>query len=77
MRMATDLEKRLRLLRQQVYGKEIVSRGETAKSTSDHTDIIYLYQDLTKIGLLATLAIGIQIILFILTKNHILNLNFF
>ena len=78
----SDLEKRLRLLRQQVYGTDKKqAKSEDRQLTTDSYSIIsdtsYLYQDLLKIGMLATCAIGMQIILFILTKNHILNLNFF
>lgn len=88
----SDLEKRLKLLRQQVYGREdrqssAISfqtkqkksndRRLTTDSYSVSSDITYLYQDLSKIGILTSLAIGIQIALFILTKNHILNLNLF
>lgn len=95
----SDLEKRLKLLRQQVYGKaqdnRSVVRGEKSHISAlsalvvsavepvegphptSHTDVSYLYQDLLKIGIFASVAIGVQIILFILSKNHILNLNFF
>jgi len=92
----SDLEKRLRLLRTQVYGKEQSSAhsyqlsderssltDKTNKSddrrltTESYSDITYLYQDLLKIGIFSTLALGLQIILFILTKNHILNINLF
>ena len=79
----SDLEKRLRLLRHQVYGKTY-SLSETNHSTqtpisgtSLKTDIPYLYQDLLKIGIFASIAIGIQAVLFILLKNHILNINLF
>lgn len=94
LKKQSDLEKRLRLLRQQVYGKEkldvrseklessnltsnIPPQGPTSHISSPTSDITYLYQDLFKIGILASLAIGVQVILFMLTKNHILNLNFF
>lgn len=91
----SDLEKRLSLLRQQVYGKETVSSIKyqevskkatdikSARATTYHlpptnsaSDTTYLYQDLFKISILASCAIGAQLILFILTKNHILNINF-
>lgn len=86
----SDLEKRLKLLRQQVSGKNefktqnlefkikdktnINYQSKISNSTSDTT---YLYQDLTKIALLSSFALGTQIILFFLIKNHILNLNLF
>lgn len=95
----SDLEKRLQILRRQVYGraedkkrdvrnakveKEIGSESRkiplqhpTSNFESFRTDISYLHQDLLKILLFSSLAIGIQVILFILSKNHILNLNFF
>lgn len=96
----SDLEKRLKLLRQQMYGKENRELSAISYQLSDknkrsehryqpkadglktesypaNSDITYLYQDLSKIGILAFFTIGVQIILFILTKNHILNLNFF
>lgn len=84
----SDLEKRLKLLRQQVYGRgpenserlRKPDRSETGtpiSSESFRTDISYLYHDLSKIGIFATLAIGAQIILFILMKNHIVDLNKF
>ena len=78
----SDLEKRLQLLRRQVYGKENVSgiryqvSGEKETSVVTHnTDISYLHQDLFKILTLSSLAIGVQLILFILLKNHVLNLS--
>jgi len=96
----SDLEKRLKLLRQQIYGKaeekriekdvKLENEGENNKSqiplqysasnlpnpTSIQTDISYLYHDLVKIGLLASLALGIQLILFFLMKNQIIHLKF-
>lgn len=86
VRMARDLDSRLRLLRQQLYGKssdnQIIRKSDDQMIRNSDTltfrsDITYLYQDLFKITYLAVLAIGIQVILFILTKNRILNLNFF
>jgi len=83
----SDIEKRLQLLRQQVYGKESEKlrmtqlkpanqkAGESAVE-SFRSDTAYLHQDLFKILILSSLAIGIQLILFILTRNHILNLFF-
>lgn len=89
----SDLEKRLRLLRQQVYGKDQSStisyqssdkkqersddRRLTTESYFATSDVSYLYQDLLKILILSSLAIGAQVIIFILSKNHILNINFF
>lgn len=85
----SDLEKRLSLLRQQVHGKQEfriqnsdfrfknASATNHQPPTTNRSDITYLYQDLAKIGILAGLALGFQLILFFLTKNHILNLKFF
>lgn len=91
----SDLEKRLRLLRQQVYGKHVeATTTQTTSTPSSYnfqakktesridfqiasTDINYLYQDLLKIFTLASLALAIQIVLFFLLKQSILNFNFF
>lgn len=104
----SDLEKRLRLLRQQVYGKNSeefrstqnigvsehqtaskskrltyrhtdisISSGFPSRSESFQSDLTYLYQDLKKISILASVALGAQIISFILLKNHLLNLKLF
>lgn len=77
-RKKSDLEKRLKILRQQISGKEKVSGIQYHVSSEKiNTDITYLSNDLTKILILSSLAIGMQLILFFLLKNHILNLNFF
>jgi len=86
----TDLEKRLKILRQQVYGRadqELRTRsyelGESkvtanlGPSSTNHFDITYLRYDLLKISLLTSLAFGIQLIFFYLLQNNILRLNFF
>lgn len=87
--MVKDLEKRLQLLRRQVYGGQQVSGIRYQVSRDEETSVIthntkyiiqntdthYLHQDLLKILILASLAIGAQVILFILSQNHILNLN--
>ena len=78
----SDLEKRLRLLHQQVYGKqafrvqssefrvkEKISTNYQLPTTNLSTDITYLHQDLVKILTLSGLAIGIQVILFFLLKG--------
>ena len=82
----TDIEKRLSLLRNQLYGKvplqknkysgNLVSSSLQNRSTTITSDAAYLYQDLLKIGIFASLALGIQIVLFFLIKNHVLNLKF-
>lgn len=91
----SDLEKRLQLLRRQVYGKEENKKssvyGLPSTEIAKHSilqphqttaevgisDITYLHQDLLKILIFASCAIGGQAILFFLLKNHILNINFF
>lgn len=97
----SDLEKRLALLRRQVYGKGSESRyisksvgqsiNESETPTHRYTDTpnrrttetltssdtTYLRQDLLKIAALSSIAIGAQVILFFLSKNHILRLNLF
>ncbi len=101
----SDLEKRLKLLRQQVYGsRESVAsskyhpnthttnyqvreasqlpalrlsstqtRGEP--TTNLPNDVTYLRADLMKISILAGTALGLQIILYFLIKNNLLNIN--
>ncbi|MBI2337799.1 hypothetical protein HYU95_01315 [Candidatus Daviesbacteria bacterium] len=85
----SDLEKRLQLLRRQVYGQESVASSKYYVAREDKknsltssfqlpaTDISYLHQDLLKILIFSLFAIGAQVILFFLSKNHILNLNLF
>ncbi len=98
-KQTSDIEKRLRLLRQQVYGKSSedtenlvypkvrisdsqisdapIYRHTDSQSHSEsfRTDITYLHQDLLKISLLASLALGAQIILFYLSQNNFLRIN--
>lgn len=78
----SDLEKRLKILHNQVYGKNqftVNSSQFTAKDkvSANLADVTYLRQDLLKILLLSALAIGAQIILYFLLQKHLLNLNFF
>jgi hypothetical protein len=78
---SSDLEKRLKLLRTQVHGKEqfrFESNSTSSSPASDHlSDMVYLKNDLLKIGIFSTLALGFQIILFLFFKHSILNLKFF
>ncbi len=91
----SDLEKRLQLIRRQVYGKEsesqriLESKNQSTifpydssrfaehnsrshpKTTTN--DITYLHQDLLKILIFSSTAVGIQLVLFFLTKNGLLN----
>ncbi len=77
----SDLEKRLKILHQQVYGKSQLSHLPNTQTSSSPTliksDLAFLYQDLLKIGIFASSAIGFQIILFFLIRNHVLNLKLF
>ena len=59
----SDLEKRLKILHRQVYGKSF-SVSETQNQRNAETpssDISYLYQDLMKIFIFASIACGIMI----------------
>lgn len=78
----SDLEKRLSLLRQQVHGKQQYSAPKAESSVTPNTltpssDVSYLYEDISKIGILSGIALGFQVILFFLIKSHVLNLKFF
>lgn len=77
----SDLEKRLKLLRTQVYGRQTLRADDLKISTSSNpfvqSDIVFLRQDLLKISILSGIAILTQGILFYLARNNILNLNFF
>lgn len=67
---ASELEKRLKILENQLYGKKLDVRSEKLDLSSNiqhptsSSDVTYLKQDLTKIAVLAGLAIGIQLILY-------------
>ncbi len=55
----SDLEKRLQILRRQVYGKQefkIQNAPQTASASYD--DIAYLHKDFLKILLFSSIAIG-------------------
>lgn len=88
----SDLEKRLQLLRRQVYGgnkdqssainyqlpdKKQEGSNDQQPAVEKHlnSDLTYLHQDLLKILIFASLAIGTQIILFILYQSHLLTLS--
>ena len=98
----SDLEKRLQLLRRQVYGKTPDRSDEIRKSENQKidepegltlrytdtpihrtsnapisSDLTYLQHDLVRILIFASVAIGAQIVLFILSQKHILNIKFF
>lgn len=79
----SDLEKRLKLLHNQVYGKSqfaVNSKQFSAKDKvymNSSSDITYLRQDLLKIVTLSAGAIAIQIVLYFSLQNHVLNLKLF
>lgn len=79
----SDLEKRLQLLRKQVYGNEKFRvqnsefRVESKGTVNSSNDLAYLGQDLLKILIFSSAAIGIQLVLFILLKTNTLKLNLF
>ncbi|MDO8573218.1 MAG: hypothetical protein Q7R77_00525 [Candidatus Daviesbacteria bacterium] len=73
----TDLEKRLQILRRQVYGKQEFKVQSVSQTTSiPYDDIAFLYKDLLKTLFFSSIAIGAQILLFFLLRNHYLNINF-
>ena len=73
----SDIEKRLKSLESQLYGKQTqpiigtslgqkiseIPTNHVVESTQT-SDVVYLKKDLTKISLLASLAIGIQLIIY-------------
>ena len=79
----SDLEKRLKILHNQVYGKTQLSVNSaqfTAKnkeSSSSNSDIVFLQKDLLKIATLSSLAIAVQFMLYYLLQHHLLNFKFF
>ena len=62
----SDMEKRLKLLHMQLYGKskEQKLKVESSLSQPPPTDLAFLKQDLLKILLLALLTMGAQLILY-------------
>ncbi len=87
----SDLEKRLQLLRRQVYGKgekiqnpefkipsqTNITAGYQLPAINSSSDLTFLHQDLLKILLFASLAIGAETFFYLLVKNNVLTLNFF
>ncbi len=74
----SDLEKRLKILRSQVYGKQSyfveptkIESGAQVSSTAV-SDLKYLSRDLWKILALSGLALGTEAVLFFLLQNQIL-----
>ena len=64
---ASDIEKRLKILKSQLYGQSRFTPQVPASSIqhpSSSSDLTFLKKDLLKIAILGTLAIGIQLILY-------------
>ena len=59
----SDIEKRLKLLNMQLHGKQEQVASNKYYVSRDQTDLTYLKQDLSKIALLASMAIGTELIL--------------
>lgn len=81
---SSDAQKRLAQLRRQVYGgsakisrpaDSLAHRSTGTPISPDISDISFLRQDLTKIALLSSLALGAQLLLYFLFKNHLWRLN--
>lgn len=90
-RHQSDLEKRLRLLRQQMYGKSqspAISHQPSDKkqmikpegprlASESYSDITYLRADLLKIAIFSAFIFGAQAALYFLLKQNLLNINLF
>ena len=77
--MPETTNKRLEQLRRQVYGKQefkIESSQFVVKnvSTNSTSDTVYLKKDLRKIAIFSSLILSIQIILYLVIKNNLLNI---
>lgn len=79
----SEIEKRLKLLRNQVYGKsryqvsKTLEQGNsgTSKTTSSISgEISYVYKDLMKVLIYSTIAIGVQIVLYIAIQQNVVKL---
>ncbi len=76
----SDLEKRLQLLKQQVYGKTNNSTLKSASPTftksnntyNTHSDLAFLQADLIKITVFTVLILSAQLGLFYLIQNKII-----
>lgn len=73
----SDLEKRLKILKGQVYGRQSPVFSSQTSDKQLITDIDFLKVDLLRISLLTSIALGVQIVLFFLSKNGFLKLNLF
>ena len=64
---ASDIEKRLKILKSQLYGQSHFMPQIPTSSIqhpTSNSDLTFLKKDLLKIAILVTLAIGIQLILY-------------
>ncbi len=89
-RATSDLEKRLKVLNQQLYGKERSATNNQKTTThkmslksnnaailktdSSISDITYLKHDLTKIAIFTALALGLQFSLFYALQHNLVKL---
>lgn len=66
---ASDIEKRLKILKSQLYGKNSYQSSainlQPTPERSSVSDLTFLKKDLLKIAVLGALAIGVQFILYI------------
>lgn len=90
IKKTSDLEKRMRILKSQIYGKnpgdQYISKSVNQKKhTSDipthrytdtliSSDISYLYRDLFKILTFSSIAIGTQIVLYFALSKNLIRL---
>ena len=80
----TDSERKLQMLRTQLYGKEpshpvekpiavnqfsLPSRNTASETAPKYTEVSFLKKDLLKIGILAAIIFTIQATLFIVIRN--------
>lgn len=77
----SEMEKRLQVLRQQLYSQPSKSVEEIKVTSNNKTavvseDQLYLKQDLTKIIILSSLALAIQFLLFLSVHSKVINLPF-
>lgn len=81
----SDLQKKLKLLEYQLYGKQEKLDNQTSNLQSQNlssnvqqsistSDTAYLRQDLTKIAVLASLAVAAQIILYFGSRFNFLRI---
>ena len=70
----TNYDKRLKILKSQHFGGLETGIETHNPQTDVKSDVTFLKQDLIKISVLTSLAIGIQIVLFFTLKNGLLKL---